>query len=240
MKTFIPSEYQLNYPELRILLAFLLGALIGTERQLRHKMAGMRTNALVSVGSALFVVVSVRILGDQSSAARVVAQIASGIGFLGAGVIMKDSFNITGLNTAATIWCSGAIGALCGMGFWYEAVVGSIFVLLSHLLLRPLGKKVVNKYSTYETGEHRYTLKVNCAITAEDRIRDQLLAYIDKFKMRIINLTLEYDKVKKESLISIEVLSYQANNSDIIKIMQQINDDNDVSLAFWEVEVDNR
>ncbi|POY36803.1 magnesium transporter MgtC [Solitalea longa] len=229
----------MNYPELRILLAFLLGALIGTERQLRHKMAGMRTNALVSVGAALFVILSVNITVDQSSPARVVAQIASGIGFLGAGVIMKDSFNITGLNTAATIWCSGAVGALCGVGFWYEAILGSGFVLLSHLLLRPLGKKVVNKYSTYEPGDHRYSLKVSCAMTAEDRIRDILLNHIANFKMRILNMTLEYDKVKKESLISMEILSERANNSDIMKIIQQINEDNDVSSAFWEVEVDN-
>lgn len=230
---------QLNPYELRLALAFLLGAVIGTERQLRHKMAGMRTNALVAIGAAMFVILGEKIIGDQSSAARVAAQIASGIGFLGAGVIMKDSFNISGLNTAATIWCSGAVGALCGMGYSYEAVLGSFFVLVSHLLLRPLGKKVVNKYSSYEEGEHRYTLKVNCNNQAEKRIREEVLTYIKTYSMRIINMNLEYDKVKNESIISFAVLSNKAGGKEVMEMMQSINDDDDVSSAFWEVEVEN-
>src|SRR6478609_3870336 len=114
--------------ELRLLLALVLGALIGLERQLRNRTAGVRTNALVAMGSALFVLLAVKlqtnVTGNDESAARIIAQIVSGIGFLGAGVIMKDKLNVSGLNTAATIWCSGAIGCLCGMGFWYESVLG--------------------------------------------------------------------------------------------------------------------
>lgn len=237
------KEYLLLNPyELRMLLAFLLGAVIGTERQLRHKMAGMRTHALVAIGASMFVILGDKIFGDQSSAARVAAQIASGIGFLGAGVIMKDSFNISGLNTAATIWCSGAVGALCGMGYGYEAVVGCFFVLLSHLLLRPLGKQVVSKYSTStaEEGEHRYTLKVKCTNEAENRIREIILNYIQEYDMRIINMNLEQDKVRDKSIIVFEVVAYKSGNQDVMEMMQTINEDESVSLAFWEVEVENR
>ncbi|UKJ06866.1 MgtC/SapB family protein [Solitalea lacus] len=238
--TTLNENFLIHQVELRLLVAFLLGAVIGTERQLRHKMAGMRTNALVAVGSCLFVLLGVKIMGDQSSAARVAAQIASGIGFLGAGVIMKDNFNISGLNTAATVWCSGAVGALCGMGYGYEAFLGSFFVLFSHVFLRPLGKQVVSKYSSYEEGEKRYTLKVNCTNEAEKRIRETVLDYIKKYNMRIVNMNLEFDKVKNESIIVFEVLSYKAGNQDVMEMMQTINEDESVSAAFWEVEVDNR
>ena len=89
--------------EFRLLIALLLGAAIGFERQWRHKMAGVKTNALVSLGSALFILLAAKITGDNSSSARIAAQIVTGIGFLGAGAIMKEGFNVSGLNTAATI-----------------------------------------------------------------------------------------------------------------------------------------
>ncbi|MCC5813410.1 MAG: MgtC/SapB family protein [Leptospira sp.] len=94
----------------RLGLAFGLGILIGIERQYRQRLAGLRTNTLVSVGSALFIMLSESITGDASPSC-VAAQIVSGIGFLGAGVIMKEGLNVKGLNTAATLWCSAAVGS---------------------------------------------------------------------------------------------------------------------------------
>lgn len=91
----------------------MLGAAVGIEQQWRQRMAGLRTNTLVSTGAALFVMLSVLIVGD-SSPNRIVAQVVSGIGFFGAGVIMWDGHNVRGLNTAATLWCSAAIGTLAG------------------------------------------------------------------------------------------------------------------------------
>jgi uncharacterized membrane protein YhiD involved in acid resistance len=93
-------------------------------------MAGVKTNALVSLGSALFILLAAKITSDNSSSARIAAQIVTGIGFLGAGAIMKEGFNVSGLNTAATIWCSGAVGCLAGLGFWYEASIGTFFVII--------------------------------------------------------------------------------------------------------------
>jgi putative Mg2+ transporter-C (MgtC) family protein len=128
--------------EFRLLIALAFGAVIGIERQWRHKTAGVKTNALVALGAALFVLMSERISGDNSSAARVAAQIVTGIGFLGAGAIMRDQNGITGLNTAATVWCSGAIGCLTGLGFIYEALVGSVFVVGANIVLKAVEKKV--------------------------------------------------------------------------------------------------
>jgi len=99
----------------RLGIALLFGALIGFERQWRQRMAGLRTNALVSVGAAGFVVFSMTFSAD-SSPTRVAAQIVSGIGFLGAGVILREGINIRGLNTAATLWCSAMVGTFAGAG----------------------------------------------------------------------------------------------------------------------------
>ncbi len=97
-----------------LLAAMLLGALIGAERQWRQRMAGLRTNALVATGAAVFILSAMSASPD--SPGRIAAQIVSGIGFLGAGVIMRDGMNVRGLNTAATLWCSAGIGVLCGLG----------------------------------------------------------------------------------------------------------------------------
>jgi putative Mg2+ transporter-C (MgtC) family protein len=123
---------------LRIGAGVGLGALIGFERQYRARMAGMRTNALVSVGATLFVLLSAHGFGGMADAdpTRVAAQIVSGIGFLGAGVILRDGASIRGLNTAATLWCSAAVGALAGAGLYAVAAMGAVTVLAANILLR--------------------------------------------------------------------------------------------------------
>ena len=128
--------YQFEY---RLALALVLGAVLGIERQLHHKPAGTKTHALVAVGAALFVLLAEDMPGDASATGRVAAQIITGIGFLGAGTILRrDNTTITGLTTAATIWCAGAIGTLAGLGSWYQAAIGTAFILVSNVLLEPL------------------------------------------------------------------------------------------------------
>src|SRR5947209_6866679 len=127
---------------LRLVAGTGLGAAIGFERQYRARMAGLRTNALVAVGATLFVLLSAygfNAVPDSGSAdpTRVAAQIVSGIGFLGAGVIMRDGLNVRGLNTAATLWCSAAVGALAGAGLFTPAIAGTIVVLAANTVLRP-------------------------------------------------------------------------------------------------------
>jgi putative Mg2+ transporter-C (MgtC) family protein len=117
--------------------AFVLGALIGAERQYRQRSGGLRTNALVAVGAATFVDIGMHLNGN-AGATQVVAYVVSGVGFLGAGVIMKEGKNVWGLNTAATLWCSAAVGACAGADLAVEALVLTIFVLAGNTLLRPL------------------------------------------------------------------------------------------------------
>ncbi|MGE8413864.1 MAG: MgtC/SapB family protein [Pseudomonas sp.] len=117
--------------------AFILGGLIGFERQFRQRTAGLRTNVLVAVGAAIFVDMANR-LGGAEGAVRVVAYVVSGIGFLGAGVIMREEGNVRGLNTAATLWASAGVGACAGADLVLEALLGTLFVLAANTLLRPI------------------------------------------------------------------------------------------------------
>ena len=118
-------------------VAFVLAVMIGAERQWRQRSAGLRTNVLVAVGAAAFVSLGLRLNG-AAGASQIAAYVVSGVGFLGAGVIMKDGAQVTGLNTAATLWCSAAVGALSGVGLAGEAVALTLAVLAGNTLLRPL------------------------------------------------------------------------------------------------------
>lgn len=120
-------DYTLISYFLRLILACVLGGVVGLERDLHGRNAGIRTNMLVCVGSALFTIVSISVQGADPS--RIAAQIVCGIGFLGAGAILKDGFNIRGLTTAAYMWFIAAVGISCGLGQWVLSSVGAIGVL---------------------------------------------------------------------------------------------------------------
>ena len=111
----------------KIVLASVLGYLIGIERELHGKVVGTRTISLIAIGSALYVLMSPSIIGGDNS--RIIAQVVSGIGFLGAGIIFKNGDTVKGLTTAATVWCSAAIGCLCGFGMLAEAILGTVAIV---------------------------------------------------------------------------------------------------------------
>ena len=118
----------------KIVLATALGYLIGLERELHGKVVGTRTISLIAIGAALFMLMSPSMLeGDNS---RIVAQVVSGIGFLGAGIIFKDGDSIKGLTTAATVWCAAAIGCLCGFGMFAEAILGTIAIMTVNICFK--------------------------------------------------------------------------------------------------------
>lgn len=122
-------------------VAFIMGSIIGLERQIRQRTAGLRTNVLVCVGAALFVDIAMRfqeLHGGSPGPLQVIAYIVSGVGFLGAGVIMRDGGSVRGINTAATLWGSAAVGCAAGSDLILEAIMGTAFVLAANTLLRPV------------------------------------------------------------------------------------------------------
>jgi putative Mg2+ transporter-C (MgtC) family protein len=154
---------------LHLAAAFVLGSLIGAERQWRQRMAGLRTNALVATGAAMFVMMASPI---PDPTMRVAAQVVSGIGFLGAGVIMREGLTVRGLNTAATLWCSAAVGTLCGSRQSQLAVIGTAAVLLANFGLRPLAHVIDRQPSQPDsTAETCYMLRLVCRNEAENHAR---------------------------------------------------------------------
>jgi putative Mg2+ transporter-C (MgtC) family protein len=127
--------HQATFP--RLLLAMILGACVGAERQWRQRAAGLRTNTLVCFGAAAFVDLGVTI---APGTVQVIAYVVSGVGFLGAGAIMKDGGSIRGLNTAATLWCSAAVGACAGSGEMLDAVFVTVLLIGINSVLRPLSR----------------------------------------------------------------------------------------------------
>jgi len=118
----------------KIGIAFILGYLIGIEREFHGKVVGTRTITLIAIGTALYVLMSPTIFGGDNS--RVIAQVVSGIGFLGAGIIFKNGDTVKGLTTAATVWCAAAIGGLCGFGMFAEAILGTVTIMIVNIFFR--------------------------------------------------------------------------------------------------------
>ncbi|MDD5431167.1 MAG: MgtC/SapB family protein [Candidatus Pacebacteria bacterium] len=122
----------------RIVFAVVLGAIVGIEREFAHKTAGMRTHALVSVGSALFSIVSSAFSGPNADPSRIAAQIVTGIGFIGAGLIIFQQQKIQGLTTAAGVWAVAAIGMACGFALYSVAVLGALSIIVIFVILWPI------------------------------------------------------------------------------------------------------
>lgn len=174
-----------------ILLATLLGSVIGLERQWRQRFAGLRTNALVAAGSAAFAAAAMSPF-CKGNPSPVIGAIVTGIGFLGAGVIFKEDFNVSGLNTAATLWCSSAVGALSGMDLKIEAIALAAVVIGINVVLRPLARHFAqgsaDAASEMESTYHIYGL---CTHRAEHGLRAALLQEAANAKLRVRDLRSE-------------------------------------------------
>ncbi|HTB33681.1 MAG TPA: MgtC/SapB family protein [bacterium] len=159
---------------LRVLTGTLLGSVIGLERQWRQRFAGLRTNALVAAGAAGFagLAVAPAALGNP---APIIGQIITGIGFLGAGVIFKEGFNVTGLNTAATVWCSAAVGSLSGCGMPLQALSLAVVVLGINVGLRSVARHLSQAPADASAEmQSLYRLQIVCKIRYETGLRAQL------------------------------------------------------------------
>ena len=179
-----------------VLVAFVLATAIGAERQYRQRSAGLRTNVLVAVGAAAFVSLGSRLNGN-AGAVQLASYVVSGIGFLGAGVIMKDGSKVWGLNTAATLWCSAAVGALSGIGLIAEAVVVTLAVLAGNTLLRPLVNAINRAPVDERTAEATYDVRVLTKPVHVGEVRDQLTDALEKasYPIRDIDVVERSDEV---------------------------------------------
>lgn len=220
---------------IRLAIAFSLGAVIGLERQWRQRMAGLRTNTLVATGSALFVMLSVMTTND-SSPTRIAAQVVSGIGFLGAGVIMRDGLNIRGLNTAATLWCSAAVGTMAGAGFIIESTLGATAILIANIILRPLAHMVNKGPNTVMEEEVQYCIEVTCRAEVETPVRALMLYTVGGESIALHSLRSEDEENQLQ--VSVEALlssSLGRVDQTVEKIVSRISLEAGVSAVSWRI-----
>lgn len=221
---------------MRLGLAFILGTAIGFEREWRQKSAGLRTNTLVSIGSAAFVLLSYSIGGDATG--RVASYVISGIGFLGAGVIMKDGLTVRGLNTAATIWCSASVGSLSAVGLATEAIIVSSAVMLAHLTLRPVSTQI-HRYSFKSSAnlQTEYLFKIKCKTEVENRLRVLLMQYLGTNENVLLKSLAsdDFDDEPQYALISAEIVAISQQDSLMEKIASRLTIEEEVLKVSWEI-----
>lgn len=155
---------------INLFTALACGAFIGSERQVRQRTAGLRTNALVALGAASFVTFA-QLFPNEVSPTRVAAQVVSGIGFLGAGIIFRDGFNVHGVNTAATLWCAAGVGMMAGAGAWPFALMLTGMVVFVNLGLRPLVKFIKRNTKAGVPIVRQFRVALVCPAEREGAVR---------------------------------------------------------------------
>ena len=218
----------------RIVLALIFGALIGLERQWRQRRAGLRTNALVSTGSAAFVTVSAMIVGDNSPT-RIAAQVVSGIGFLGAGVILREGLNVRGLNTAATLWCSAAVGTLVGLGFLIPALITTATVVAANIILRPLGDRINRQKQSAQEAPVCYRLQATCLNHDEDYIRSLLMQLLSTDNVLPNALRSEMLEGSHKVCVEIEVITSGRHDKHMERVIKRLGEEPGITALSWEV-----
>jgi len=211
--------------------AFILGGVIGFERQYRQRTAGLRTNVLVAVGAAVFVDMANRLNGHEA-AVHVVAYVVSGIGFLGAGAIMREEGNVRGLNTAATLWGSAAVGAAAGADLILEATLATVFVLAANTLLRPIVNTINRKPLDVESVEMTNTVYVIAEREHQKSVMVQLEAELERanYPARDLDIHAFGDK---DVEIEATLAATSVDGDELDAIVQNLASKPAVKQAFW-------
>ncbi len=216
-----------------ILAALFLGVAIGIERQWRQRMAGLRTNALVAVGAALFASIAILMKAGENPT-QVAAYVVSGTGFLAGAVIFKEGFTVRGLNTAATLWATAAVGTLCGSGFLTEAAIGAAAVLVANVLLRPIVRRINLQPLEQAEISLTYEISATCSSGHEERVRAAVLSQTlatDLILRTIESHDLENQRVEVKAL----VVSSQSAETTLERIVGRLSLDPAVIAASWHV-----
>jgi len=158
---------------LQSLLSLVLGSLIGVERQWHRRLADLKTSALVSLGAALFMMCAATPVG-WTEPMRMAAQIVTGIGFIGGGLLFREGTHTRGINTAATLWCAAAIGTLCGLGRNAEAALGTVLLVVANTLLRDVAHRLQLRMGLSDSATEQLEFDIECHPAEAQRIRSAL------------------------------------------------------------------
>lgn len=195
---------------INLVLAVLLGTLIGIERQWRQRLTGLTTHAMVSLGAAAFT--SLALLATDPVDVRIGGQVVTGVGFLGAGLIMRDGLSVRGLSGAATVWATGAIGTLAGYGYRFEAIEATVLMLLINFLLPKLRSFIGSLSVETQQSERFYTIELKCAATDEAVVRTMLLHAMPMHKLKLQGI--ESHALPDHSGVEVEASVYSKSLED--------------------------
>jgi putative Mg2+ transporter-C (MgtC) family protein len=227
----------LDFPHflLRLAMAALLGTIVGLERQWRQRMAGTRTNALVAAGASAFVMCAFLTRDNSRGEAQIVSYVVSGVGFLGAGVIFKNAGSVRGLNTAATIWCSAAIGAICGLGpIAYAAAVAGV-VLLANVGLRPLAYKLHPIPQSSGEQEIVYAFELVCRAEDEAHMRALLLQGMARTPLLLSSLRSEDMEGTPKLKVTAQIRGMGRQDESLEQLVARLSLEAGVTAVSWAV-----
>ena len=228
------NQYNLGSLEdttISLLTAFILGGVIGLERQFLQRTAGLRTNVLVALGACIFVDVANRLHGHEG-AVHVMAYVVSGIGFLGAGVMMREEGNIRGLNTAATLWGSAAVGAAAGSDLIFEAMIGTFFILMANTLLRPMVNSINKRPIDMNKSEVTATINIVVEKTYQKLIMSNLLKLLNEIQYPIDDLDIKTFGTNDVE-IEAKMIATSMDNHLLDHVIDEMLKSEHVSQAFW-------
>jgi putative Mg2+ transporter-C (MgtC) family protein len=222
----------LDHVALNLSVALSLGAAIGVERQWRQRLAGLRTNTLVALGAASFVVFA-SLFPGEASPTRVAAQVVSGIGFLGAGIIFREGLNVRGLNTAATLWCSAAVGLLAGSGAHLGATLVAAMIVAVNLLLRPLVRLINRQPHASTELETRYEISVVCRGNSEAQTRALLLQGLSASGLHLHGLESSNIESTDHVRVVAHITTEGRSDAQLEQIVGRLSLEPTVSAARW-------
>ncbi|WP_374546473.1 MgtC/SapB family protein [Rhodoblastus sp.] len=217
---------------LHLLAALACGAAIGFERQWRQRLAGLRTNTLVSLGAATFVIFAGQFTDENPT--RVAAQVVTGIGFLGAGVISKEGANVRGLNTAATLWCAGAVGLLAGAGYWRHAILAVVLVTSINLFMPRLIKRINQQPIESAEVETYYIVTMICRADEEAKYRALLLQNFSSAALHLRELDSSNIEGSDRVEIVAQVTADKPRELGLELIVGRLSLEADVTAARWK------
>jgi putative Mg2+ transporter-C (MgtC) family protein len=218
--------------------ALLMGATVGMERQWRQRIAGTRTNALVAAGASSFVMCAFMVRDANRYEAQIVSYVVSGVGFLGAGVIFKDAGGIRGLNTAATIWCSAAIGAICGLGNPLHALILAVAVLVTNVVLRRLAYRLYPVHSPGEEQEITYAFDLICSPADEAHMRAQMLHGLSQSSLILTGLRSEDIEDGGRMRVTAQIKSLGRRDDALEQLVVRLSLERGVSSVSWTARSD--
>jgi putative Mg2+ transporter-C (MgtC) family protein len=221
---------------INLAVATILSATIGFERQWRQRLAGLRTNTLVAIGAASFVIFA-SLTPGEASPTRVAAQVVSGIGFLGAGLIFREGMSVRGLNTAATLWCSASIGVLAGAGNLLYATLATAFVLFVNLLLRPIVSFINRQPLTATELVVGYLVSITCRSADEAHVRALLLQALAGSNLALHRLDSTDQPESERVAVTASVTASHRVDADVEKIVGRLSLEPTVSAARWQAEI---